>query len=169
MSEQDPHRRLAELIDTHLEQTRQSRRSFARANGLNGNTLGDFLNGKRTAQDQTLRAITEAVGWDWSAVQDMLTLTDASTVTADQLQADDPAAEAMAGDASSLSDAALAWELSTRLQTQAARIAALEAEVEALRAHAPADAYALAADHDRSGVGRHLAEQADATGEEPQV
>lgn len=70
---------------------------------------------------------------------------------------------------SDMTDAELLWELTARLNDRDRRITALEAQVAELRAAAPADVYALAADTDRSGVGRHLAEQADATGEEPQA
>lgn len=69
---------------------------------------------------------------------------------------------------SDMTDAELLWELTARLNDRDRRITALEAQLEELRT-APADAYALAADTDRSGHGRHLAAQADATGEEPQA
>lgn len=171
MSEQDSRRHLAALINAALTDRRLSRRAFARANDLNPNTLGDYLNGKRATTDANIRSITDALGWDWAKVSTLLNSTHPNTWTADQLQPDPWGEDAASPELHDVDVAALTWEITRRIHAQQAELEELRHENAALRATLtapPTDAYGLAADLDRSGHGRHLAAEADEAGEEDQ-
>lgn len=62
MSEQDPHTRLAHLIDQELAARRMSRHALGIAAGLGKNTIPDLFSGRRRTSDTTWAAIARVLG-----------------------------------------------------------------------------------------------------------
>lgn len=155
------------IITEGINRTARTRTSLATDAGISPKTMHNVLRSDHTPSTQVLAKLENTLGLLPGVLTDLSELgpdDHPEHVTYDSLlDTTNPVP------ASDMTDAELLWELTTRLQSQAARIGQLEAQLDALRTQAPTDAYALAADHDRSGVGRHLADQADATGEEPQA
>lgn len=153
------------IITEGIDRAGHTQASFAAEAKIATKTLHNILRTDRTPSRPVLAKIENTLGLIPGVLSDLadqpaeahpenVTLTSLADTTA-------PAP-------SDMTDAELLWELTARLNNRDRRITALESQLAELRT-APADAYALAADTDRSGHGRHLADQADATGEEPQA
>lgn len=178
MSEQDPTDRLAELMNEQLKLTRESRRAFIHRVGANPNTTYDFLNGKRRPRDTTLRPLAEGLGWDWEKVVAALQSSDPASVELADVQADPWGdTETPPAKVSDLTDEQLLVELTRRLAERNATIERIRGDQGDAPVARPdfgkrppveAPPVDVAADQDRSGVGRHLQALTDGAGEESQ-
>lgn len=153
---------LARLIAQARHARHWSQDDLAAAASLGAKTITNIETAAHPPRPSSLAKLENALGLISGSLTDVLNHRDPASVTLDQIQGTTPATPL-----STVSDADLIWELTNRLQTRAARLDQLQNR-DTTAATPPLDAYALAADLDRSGHGRHLAEQTDRAGEEDQ-
>lgn len=158
-----PRHALARLIQQARTRNGWSQADLATHAGIGAKTVTNIETAAHPPRPASLTKLEEALGFIPGVLTDVLTHEHPDTITLDQITDTAPTQ-----DAATLTDADLIWELTQRLQTRTAENERLRAENEQLRATPPADAFALAADTDRSGHGRHLSAVMDAAGEEDQ-
>lgn len=162
-----PRHALARLIQQARTRNGWSQADLATHAGIGAKTVTNIETAAHPPRPASLTKLEEALGFIPGVLTDVLTHEHPENVTLEQIT--NPTDTAPAQDAATLTDADLIWELTQRLQTRTAENDRLRTENEQLRATPPADAFALAADTDRSGHGRHLSAVMDAAGEEDQT
>ncbi|WP_176227978.1 helix-turn-helix domain-containing protein [Escherichia coli] len=153
---------VARLIVQARTNLQWSQAELATRANMGNKTIHNVENAAFPPRRASLTKLENALGLISGSLTDVLNHHDPASVTLDQIQGTTPATPL-----ATVSDADLIWELTNRLQTRAARLDQLQTS-DTTAATPPLDAYALAADLDRSGHGRHLAEQTDTAGEEDQ-
>lgn len=159
-----PRHALARLIQQARTRNGWSQADLATHAGIGAKTVTNIETAAHPPRPASLTKLEEALGFIPGVLTDVLTHEHPDTITLEQITGPAPAQ-----DAATLTDADLIWELTQRLQTRTAENDRLRTENEQLRATPPAGVFALAADTDRSGHGRHLSALMDAAGEEDQT
>ena len=144
-----------------------SQEALAGEAGISTKTYYNFLQGSWPLA-RALRGLERALGFTPMVLDDVADHDDPDSITVQHLTA----GVSTEPTAAELSDQDLTYELTRRLQQREADLQRAIQERDVLRAEVrellARPAFALAADQDRSGVGRHLQALTDGAGEESQ-